>query len=251
MLHKTYFLREGSAAVLLLLLTAAVVGADDNPPRGKDLPDPPGTTIYMGQLRALFDAWDLNGDGYLDKEELAKAFRGPKAKPFDYVRPSPADKGPAKDDKTDENTAVTALTAVATAATAAFAEDLKDQVKDDSKYRPADSSSTKKPDYAKYPDYNFLVALDQDNDEKVSRKEFMSWARDYAVQLKQQADVQKKILRLQQKLANAKAGSKEYKALQRELKREQAALDKVLNKLSSQVKAFDKALQKSMQSVKR
>ena len=30
---------------------------------------------------ALFDKWDLDRDGYLDKEELAQHFRGPKAKP--------------------------------------------------------------------------------------------------------------------------------------------------------------------------
>ncbi len=33
------------------------------------------------QLHALFDKWDLDHDGFLDKEELAKHFRGPKAKP--------------------------------------------------------------------------------------------------------------------------------------------------------------------------
>jgi hypothetical protein len=33
------------------------------------------------QLKALFNKWDLDHDGFLDKEELAKHFRGPKAKP--------------------------------------------------------------------------------------------------------------------------------------------------------------------------
>jgi len=33
------------------------------------------------QLHALFNKWDLDRDGFLDKEELAKHFRGPKAKP--------------------------------------------------------------------------------------------------------------------------------------------------------------------------
>jgi hypothetical protein len=33
------------------------------------------------RLRALFDKWDLDKDGFLDKDELARHFRGPAAKP--------------------------------------------------------------------------------------------------------------------------------------------------------------------------
>lgn len=45
--------------------------------------DPAGTGPMMNQLRALFAGWDLDGDQFLDREELAKGFRGPAARPHE------------------------------------------------------------------------------------------------------------------------------------------------------------------------
>jgi hypothetical protein len=73
----------------LALLLVAAAAADDAEIKPKVEPkDPKGTSLYMGQLRALFDAWDTNKDGYLDKEELAVAFRGAGAKPYDHKKES-------------------------------------------------------------------------------------------------------------------------------------------------------------------
>jgi Ca2+-binding EF-hand superfamily protein len=170
----------------------------DDPPKA----DPPGTSAYMTQLRAWFKAADLDSDGYLDKAELAKVFRGANAKPFDFKE---GDNGKDKDASRGQN------------------------------------ETGDKPDYSKYADYIFLTQLDKDKDDKVSKDEFESWARDYAVQLKHLDEQLKKVLAAEQRLARAET-KKEIEAVQRELKAEQNAL----NKMNNAQKAYEKALQQAM-----
>jgi hypothetical protein len=247
----------GLAGALTLALTGPA-RSDDAPakPVDKEPPDPPGTGVYMAQFRALFDAWDLNKDGYLDKEELAKAFRGPKAKPFDYVPPpkagSDSDKDPpAKDAPAKDAPAKDAPAKDAPAKDAPAKDAPAKDASTDTSRSPGDPKDPKKPDYSQFPDYNFLVQLDQDNDQMISRHEFLSWARDYSVQLKQQADAAARLLQLEQKLAGAKVGSKEYKALQKQLTNEEKAQKKAMDQLAKQARAFDKQLQQALTKVKR
>ncbi|HEY1861096.1 MAG TPA: EF-hand domain-containing protein [Gemmataceae bacterium] len=183
------------------LLAVAVVTTPlraDDPPKA----DPAGTGAYMTQLRAWFKATDLDSDGYLDKAELAKVFRGANAKPFDCKE---------GDDAKDKNAS------------------------------RGQNETGDKPDYSKYPDYIFLTQLDKDKDDKVSKDEFESWARDYAVQLKHLDEQIKKVLAAEQRLARAET-KKEMEAVQRELKAEQGAL----NKMNNGQKSYEKALQQAM-----
>jgi Ca2+-binding EF-hand superfamily protein len=158
--------------------------------------DPAGTALIMGQLRLVFATWDLNGDGYLDRHELAKAFRGAEAKPY---------------------------------------------------HRPKEGVDSP-PDFAKYPDYALLIELDVNGDGRISKDEFESWARDYAVALKHQEQAQKKIATAEHKLTTlSKNSSKmtpkelaaEQKAIEADLKKEQEALKKLS-------KVYDKHFQQAM-----
>jgi len=204
------------AVALVLLLGVAASTAQTRKPPKTDVKDPPGTEVYMAQFRLLFDKLDLDKDNYLDKEELAKGFRGPSAKPYDYAAPK-SDTEKDKDKSTTEKPD----------------PDKKDS--DSTRDKPAD-----KADYSKYPDYSFLIQLDTDKDQKISYDEFMSWAREYSVQLREQAEVQQKLLQAQVNLSKYtnKPNGLEYKRYQSEYKHHQEQLQKIENK----IKAYERHL---------
>ncbi|HZY88227.1 MAG TPA: EF-hand domain-containing protein, partial [Gemmataceae bacterium] len=177
-------MRGQTGLLVVLALAAPLLGAGP-----KEKPDPAGTTLYMGQLRDLFATWDRNHDGYLDKQELARGFRGPKAKPYDAGAP--------------------ALDAASAAAN-------KDKAG---------------PDYAKYPDFHFLAQLDQNNDGKISRAEYLTWAREFAVRWKKADAVQAKLTTARQKLAAAKPGTKTYQGLQSKVTGHQASLAQITKQM--------------------
>ena len=196
MSHKCWALAAG----LMLTLTAAV--------SAQEKPDPPGPTIFLSRYRAWFNLADADKDGSLDKDELAKAFRGASAKPYDYVPPPKDEKDTSEKDKSTPE-----------------------------KPEP-------KKDYSRYPDYLFLIQLDKDNDEKVSRAEFESWAVDLAVQLKSQIEAQQRLLQLQQRAEAPKLKAAEKKKLELELKREREAYHKLQQKVQRLEKHFQEARKK-------
>ena len=184
------------------LLLLAVLGTNSQAQSDAGKTDPPRTSATMGQLRLLWDKWDLDKDGFLDKRELAIAFRGPGKKAYDWRETAKKPKEESSEPKSDS---------------------LKD-------LPPKDEKPAKTPDYSKYPDYNFLVMLDTDKDEKISRDEFVTWAREYATQLRDAADLNKKTTDLKAKVA--KAPPKNKKALEAQVKKQQAEIARLKKKLS-------------------
>src|SRR5262249_26695263 len=81
-MHRSSWLPSAVLAVGLAGWVAWPVTAAPKKPVKK-----PGPNPYLTQLHNLFKTWDTNSDKFLDKEELAKAFRGPNAKPYDDAGP--------------------------------------------------------------------------------------------------------------------------------------------------------------------
>lgn len=217
---------------LCLLLAVPVLAADKKTKTAKSPDaDPPGLEALMAQYRGKFTAVDLDKDNYLDKEELAKAFRGKDAKPYDHnsADKSPAANSPGKDSESSKD----------------LPKDKGKEPSQKGEESDKDKAAAKgKPrltvDYSKFPDYQFLSQLDKDGDEKVSREEFELWAHDYALkqleQQKQAEDQQKKVAALQAKMQQA--ALKEMKKMETELKKERDALIK----LNQQIEAKQRSL---------
>jgi hypothetical protein len=138
------------------------------------------TSKYQQQLGDRFTSWDLNGDGFLDKEELAKAFRGKDARPYD--------EGDARSRVV--GVALVSLPRPSMAVQLAVAERL--------------GGAKSATDYSKFADYQFLIAADTNNDQKVSQKEFKAWAKSYATSLAQRDQAQTALQKAQTRLSAAK-----------------------------------------------
>jgi hypothetical protein len=145
---------------------------------------------YVTQLSARFTAWDTDSNSTLDKQELAVAFRGKDAKPFDYQPPTPYDVG---------RTLYAGLVGLPPFIlllnqTAAAVVEVQ---------TPRDTGSTT-PNYNLFPDYQFLVLAGTKGQTSLSRQEFDRWARTYAQSLANQAYAMRMYQKAVQKYNKAK-----------------------------------------------
>ncbi|MFL5243792.1 MAG: EF-hand domain-containing protein [Gemmataceae bacterium] len=182
--------RSSLALIPILAATLIVLAASE---RSAAI-DPRVLAHSLGQLQAWFRVADANNDGYLDKAELAKAFRGPEAKPYEEEK-----KEAKKDDKKG---------------------DAKDKENDKDKHDA---------DVVVYTDYSFLKLADQNGDGKVSKEEFDIWAKGFAMRLANQVNSQRELALAEQRLTLSTTLA-ERTALEHEAKalKEQAALEKRL-----------------------
>jgi hypothetical protein len=85
---RTYCLDVCWSVLGVLLVSAGILAADDNPKGNSKGSSTSSSAYVLGQMRLLFDSWDLNRDGYVDRAELARAFRGPGARPYAGTQPA-------------------------------------------------------------------------------------------------------------------------------------------------------------------
>jgi hypothetical protein len=229
-------LRHGATATTGLLAFAFTVTSFapaqvKNPKTKHDVP------YYMKQLHARFKAWDTNKDGFLDKDELAKAFRGADAKPYDYEAPSKSGATPVFPLYNKPKVGSFAVAALPPGCPA--------------NYPIAEIMTWKKPQApvkttpppinpAQYPDFQFLSMIKASGD-RISRKEFDQWANDYAHMVDRFDNAQHALKNSQSKLAKAKTAQGKQQAAA-ELQRHQGELDRAAAQLNNIPAAIHKTI---------
>jgi hypothetical protein len=204
--------------------------------------------LYFKQLQARFGVWDTNNDNVLDKNELAKAFRGPKAQPYDKlvkvdfpVPPPPPPQPPAEKKVRRMSLVLLCLPRPSLFVNAAVAELLTEPVKSTKVISPPPIIAPPPINYTALPDYVFTSMVSKNRDGKISKQEFEAWAREYARMLDNHEDTQQAVKTASQRLQNAKTADARKKA-QIELQQHQRELSVVSARLKSVPPAIHAAL---------
>ncbi len=171
---------------------------------------------YIKQLTARFNAWDTNRDKVLDKYELAKAFRGPSARPFDGGNDTTpaALKGTFDRDYLKVLARMTPYTAkVVPAINLALADLL---------YR--DLSVVKSgnlADYSNLADVQFILIAGTTGLPKLTKSEYDGFAKTYASSLADAEEASRKLKEAQGRLQKAKTAAAKMKAAADVMQRQQ------------------------------
>lgn len=227
--------------LLAVLVSNPTVRAGGPPKKGQGQ-----YQIYILELKNRFLTWDVNGDNVLDKDELAKAFRGKQAKPYDYVAPDTKSKAEPVKYITQKAKAKPYALALAClpkpglAVNLALAELLTkpEKIRIASKEKEKDKALN--PAVMQYGDFQFLTLVGG-KDDKISKQEFDNWATTYAKNLDRHHDLQKQVKASQDKLTKAK-NVQTKQAASNELVRHQADLNAVSVQLNAISPAIHKAL---------
>jgi hypothetical protein len=219
----------GAALVVLALGTGTSIGQAK---KDKKTDAKKNYNHYLKQLQARFTAWDTSNDGTLDTTELAKAFRGPDAKPYDKIN-SPATATPNPDAIGDFQRSKPTRNSVAVASLLQRGCPVNFAVGEMMTWKKA---PVKNPapfvDVTQFPDYQFLLLTDGNKDNKITKVEFDNWAKGFATKLDHYDHTLKTLQTAQNNFAKAKPAAKQKAALevqtrQAELTQAQAQINTV------------------------
>ena len=238
----------------LCLVFVALVGNPTAAPGGGGKKADPQYESYLKQLKNRFQEWDRNNDDILDKAELAKAFRGPNAKPYDDPQPvktiiipakvaAPA-KVPDKYRVTSTSVMLASLPQGGLPVNLALAELMARNRKAVST-TPAIAAEptilTAPPaNVNAYADVQFLQLLNKVKAGQVTKQGFDNWAKDYAGMLNRLVDNERDVKAAQQSAKNAKS-KKALQEAQMNLQRQERELLQAQAQLNNIPAAVQKA----------
>ncbi len=208
----------------------------------------------MRQLEARFRDWDRNNDHQLDKEELARAFRGKDARPFDQTKitvlvpqpPPPRIANAITPRPTAYYLAMVTFPKQGMPIQLALSDIcLRTQV---AQKAAQDAQPTSLPPKIEQvglnpnvlPDFQFLRLVSK-NDNKITHQEFQNWARRYAELLDHYDDLEDEIREDEAQIRKAKEKKAKQKH-QQELSKHQYEFSRVSAQISNVPPAIRKAL---------
>jgi hypothetical protein len=228
---------------LCLAVLAAPAGAQGGKTKDDRKQDQAEINRFLKQLLAKFDAWDRDDDNVLDKQELARAFRGPKAKPFDANMPKlPPPKIVLLPGKPVVRPISAVLVTVPPWPVMAFNYTIAELLTAGEPVRVAVAAPLPPPpNVTGFPDYQFLLIAGTGGKTSVSRQEFEKWGRAYARLAHEREEAEDEIKQARDRLRKAKNPKAKQQA-QADLARRENDLSQIRARLGAIPQAVRDAL---------